>query len=68
MTPAPGFLTVSQVAAMFGVNPKTARRWGASGKLEASRDGGGAYLFRRDQCEALRRGEAWAPAAGGSPP
>lgn len=38
-------LTVSQVAAQFGVHPQTVRRWADEGLIPASRTLGGARRF-----------------------
>ena len=39
-------LTPGEVAALFRVDPRTATRWGASGKLGACRTPGGRIRFR----------------------
>ena len=56
-------LTPGEVAAIFGVNPKTVTRWERVGKLQAIRTLGGHRRFRTTEVEALRR-EFRAGAAG----
>ena len=48
-------LTPGEVAAIFGVNPKTVTRWERVGKLQAIRTLGGHRRFRTAEVEALRR-------------
>ena len=39
-------LTSGEVAALFGVDPKTVARWVLAGNLDAIRTPGGQYRFR----------------------
>lgn len=39
------YLRASQVALIFGVDPKTVTRWAKAGKLAAVRTPGGHYRF-----------------------
>jgi excisionase family DNA binding protein len=39
-------LTPGEVGALFRVDPKTASRWGAQGKLGSVKSPGGRWLFR----------------------
>lgn len=45
---APEFLTPSEVAVIFRVDPKTVTRWAAKGRLAAARTPGGHRRFRRE--------------------
>ncbi len=47
-------LTPAEVAAMFGVNPKTVTRWARSGKVSAIRTPGGHRRFRAREIRELR--------------
>jgi excisionase family DNA binding protein len=47
-------MTPSEVADMFGVDPKTVTRWAASGQLASIRTLGGHRRFRADDVIALR--------------
>lgn len=54
-------LTAAQVAELRGVQPKTVHRWAESGRLPvATKLPGlrGAYLFRREDVEALAAEES----------
>jgi excisionase family DNA binding protein len=44
-------LTTAEVADLFGVHPKTVRRWAQDGRLPAIRNPGGQFGFRRDDVE-----------------
>jgi excisionase family DNA binding protein len=46
-------LTPAEVAALFGVDPKTVTRWARTGKLSAIRTLGGHRRYPADQVEAL---------------
>jgi excisionase family DNA binding protein len=46
-------LTPGEVAAMFGVDPKTVSRWARAGKLTAVRTLGGHRRFQASEVEAL---------------
>lgn len=49
----------SEVAVMFGVDPKTVTRWARKGKLPYITTPGGHHRYRRAAMEALlRRGES----------
>lgn len=50
-------LTAREVAAMFGVDPKTAVRWGKQGVLLPAGSPGTHCRFFAAEVEALRRGE-----------
>lgn len=51
-------LTPAQVAALFGVDPKTVTRWVKSGKLTSIRSLGGHRRFRETEVRALLRGKS----------
>ena len=53
MDPADELLTPTQVAQLFGVNPKTVTRWANSGRLGFIRTPGGHRRFRRSEVTAL---------------
>ena len=53
MDPADELLTPSQVAQLFGVNPKTVTRWADTGRLDYIRTPGGHRRFRRTEITAL---------------
>ena len=53
MDPADELLTPTQVAQLFGVNPKTVTRWANSGRLGFIRTPGGHRRFRRSEITAL---------------
>lgn len=48
-------LTPGEVAAIFGVDPKTVTRWAEAGKLRAVRTLGGHRRFRASEVLRLRR-------------
>jgi excisionase family DNA binding protein len=50
-------LTSSEVAALFGVDPKTVTRWGASGRIPCVRTPGGRQRFRESDVYARLTGE-----------
>lgn len=56
-------LTPSEVARLFGVNPKTVTRWAEAGKLHAVWTIGGHRRYRASEVYALL--EASAPAGHG---
>ncbi|MFM8237012.1 MAG: BldC family transcriptional regulator [Actinomycetota bacterium] len=47
-------LTPGEVAAIFGVNPKTVTRWERAGRLRAIRTLGGHRRFRAGEVRRLR--------------
>jgi excisionase family DNA binding protein len=47
-------LTPREVAAMFGVDPKTVTRWAKAGKLTSIRTLGGHRRFRKSEVDELR--------------
>lgn len=47
-------LTPGQVAALFGVNPVTVKRWALAGKLTAVKTDGGHRRYRPDEVLGLR--------------
>ena len=47
------FLTPSEVASLFRVDPKTVTRWAKSGKLTAIRTLGGHRRYRQSEVQAL---------------
>lgn len=49
------FLSVSQVADIFGVHPNTIVKWADAGRLPSVRTAGGHRRFRAEDVEALRR-------------
>lgn len=64
MTQLSPYLTAEQVAERFDVTAETAREWARTGKVPAIRlPGGGHYRFRREDIEAIERGETPASAA-----
>lgn len=58
-------LTPSEVARLFGVNPKTVTRWAEAGKLHAVWTIGGHRRYRAAEVYALLEGNA--PARRGEP-
>jgi excisionase family DNA binding protein len=54
MTTSTELLTPKQVAALFGVDPVTVKRWALAGKLSAVKTYGGHRRYRADQVLALR--------------
>ncbi|MFN2556404.1 MAG: BldC family transcriptional regulator [Nitriliruptorales bacterium] len=51
-------LTPSEVARLFGVNPKTVTRWAEAGKLHAVWTIGGHRRYRASEVYALLEGSA----------
>ncbi len=51
-------LTPSEVARLFGVNPKTVTRWAEAGKLHAVWTIGGHRRYRASEVYALLEGNA----------
>lgn len=49
-------LTPAEVAALFGVDPRTVRLWANAGKLKAYRTIGGHRRFKAADCRALLDG------------
>lgn len=49
----PRLLTPAEVAAMFGVDPKTVTRWAKAGQLSAIRTLGGHRRYRADEVRRL---------------
>jgi excisionase family DNA binding protein len=47
----------TEVAELFGVDPKTVTRWGRAGKLPSIRTPGGHRRYPREAVMALLRGE-----------
>gem|GEM_PF-1631126 len=69
MTQVSPYLTAEQVAERFDITAETARAWARSGKVQAIRLPGGQYRFRREDIEAIERGETpGAPAAAAETP
>jgi excisionase family DNA binding protein len=56
MLTAPQLLNRREVAALFGVAPRTITRWATSGRLTPLRTPGGHFRFRADEVDALRTG------------
>lgn len=50
-------LTPSEVAALFGVDPKTVTRWAKGGKLSCIRTLGGHRRYRAVEVKALLTGQ-----------
>ncbi len=50
------YLTPSEVAAMFRVDPKTVTRWAQAGKIGSIRTLGGHRRYRETEVYALLRG------------
>jgi excisionase family DNA binding protein len=50
---SPKFMTSGEVAALFGVNPRTVARWVDEGRLPAGRTLGGHRRYKRKDVEAL---------------
>jgi len=46
-------MSPAEVAAAFGVDPKTVTRWAKAGKLPCIRTPGGHRRYRREDVEAL---------------
>lgn len=57
MTPREPLLTAAEVAAEVRMDPETIRRWVREGKLTAITLPGGHKRFRREDIEAVLRGE-----------
>ena len=55
----PVLMTVSEVAALFRVDPKTIGRWVKKGKLTELRTPGGHRRFFENEVNAMLRGETW---------
>jgi excisionase family DNA binding protein len=55
---SPRLLTTTEVAARFGVDTNTVRRWADRGWLTRIRTPGGHRRYRAAEVEALRRGGA----------
>lgn len=51
-----GPYTPADVAALFGVDPKTVRRWAIAGKIPTLRTLGGHRRYPRDEIDALLSG------------
>ena len=49
-------LSSAQVAAMFGVDPKTVTRWANAGRVTSFRTPGGHRRFRESEMRALVEG------------
>lgn len=49
-------LTSAEVAALFRVDPKTATRWAADGKLTTIRTPGGQLRFRESEVQSILAG------------
>jgi excisionase family DNA binding protein len=49
-----GLMTPAEVAALFGVDPKTARRWAKTGRLSSIKTPGGHRRYRAAEVYALR--------------
>jgi excisionase family DNA binding protein len=54
VAPVDRLLTPSEVAALFGVDPRTVTRWAAAGNLNPIRTPGGHRRYRRSEVLALR--------------
>lgn len=63
MTPLPALLTTAEVAKEFRVHQKTVRQWVDTGKLPAITLPGGIFRYRREDIEAILRGESTGNAA-----
>lgn len=58
-------LTSGEVAALFGVDPRTVSRWAASGRIGALRTPGGHRRYRESEVRRLLRAtDASAPPTG----
>lgn len=58
MLPTPELLTIPEVADQFDVHPHTVRRWIKEGRLVPGVTlPSGRYRFRREDVEAILRGE-----------
>ncbi|GIH69487.1 helix-turn-helix domain-containing protein [Sphaerimonospora thailandensis] len=55
-------MALGEVAAAFGVDPKTVTRWANAGRLDSIRTIGNHRRFYRAQVEAILRGESKPPA------
>ena len=56
MRPAPTDATIlspGQVAALFGVHPRTVFRWADTGKLPGFKTPGGKWRFRREDVDGF---------------
>ena len=59
-------LTPAEVAAMFGVEPKTVTRWAKAGRITSVRTLGGHRRYRETEVRALLAGTAAAPGPAGA--
>jgi len=48
-----GLMTPAEVAALFGVNPKTVREWAKTGRLSSIKTPGGHRRYRAAEVYAL---------------
>jgi excisionase family DNA binding protein len=48
-----GLMTPAEVAALFGVNPKTVQRWAQTGRLSSIKTPGGHRRYRAAEVYAL---------------
>jgi excisionase family DNA binding protein len=48
-----GLMTPAEVAALFGVNPKTVQRWAKTGRLSSIKTPGGHRRYRAAEVYAL---------------
>ena len=48
-----GLMTPAEVAALFGVNPKTVQRWAKAGRLSSIKTPGGHRRYRAAEVYAL---------------
>jgi excisionase family DNA binding protein len=56
--PAP-LLTVSEVSALFRVDPRTVNRWAAQGRIPVVRTPGGHLRFDQAEVRRLLRADRW---------
>lgn len=57
MTQPSPYLTASEVAERFDITPESVRAWARTKKVPAIRLPGGRYRFRREDIDAIERGE-----------
>lgn len=57
MTQPSPYLTTSEVAELFKISAESVRNWVRTGKLGAVKLPGGKIRFRREDIEAIERGE-----------
>ncbi len=63
MTQLSPYLTANEVAQRFDISAESVRAWARTKKVPAIKLPGGKYRFRREDIDAIERGETPASAA-----